>query len=290
MNGDINYKAPGKGDQRLTRLNYTGMYGYPAAGFYRWQIKFDASLYVSVESGAQKVALTDVKGDLFLANSDLLVARFFQTEPRSTLIGEFSDNHDAFTLEAEMDVRRLLKMGELRGGKDLLLQMKLWATAVNMSNRDRYPAKGEATITVNQSDWTTLETQMQFRRTLLVEVPVMEESKYPELAKAAGHLAHAAEQMARGYYPNAVAECRKVLELVKAKLPKAKDVLALDEKTRTKEQRFVLVNKMLFKLANLAPHADELASQTQWSPEGRAGRAADDWGAAEGGRFRRQPS
>ena len=272
MNGDINYDSPGNGTRTLARLNLSGMSGQPAVGFYRWSIQFDAALYVASEPNSPKIVFTDIKGDLQTSQGNLLLARFFQTEPRNHDVGYFSGGHDSFTLEAELDARRMPAIEELRNGRDLHLEMKLWAVAVDTANRNRYPANGRAGLNLTQSDWQRVREQMQYHKTMLLEVPVPDETTDPLLADASKHLATASSQLARGHYRGCVAECRDALSTLVDILGEQGDVpeeirqwLKRDD-TLTKEQRTARVNAMLVKLTHLAHHTDETAKRTEWRP------------------------
>ena len=268
MSDWLSYQSPKDGQKHFADIDYKRMHGQQGVGFYRWFLGLYVVIHQPKGADESHLALADVAGDLYMQRTnlgDLLVARFSMREKRNRLIAEHFNGTEEFTIEADIDGRRISAIEDLRQGGDLQLEMKLSALAVDTKSGEQFPANVNLRFQATQSDWSKVLQGMGYRRTLLLEIPAFDESNNPNYADAASHIATASEQNSRGHFRQAVAECRLALENIKSVIKDQGEDIS-DERKLTKEQRIARVNAALMKLTHLAHHADDLSKNTEWQP------------------------
>lgn len=111
--------------------------------------------------------------------------------------------------------------------------------------------------------------QMQYQRTMLLEVPVPDAQQEPELAQAAAILGRAQQAMARGDYRDAVGLCREVLEEM-SKAPGDPATPPLPElfsgqRQMSKAERLRVLRHALKVFTHPAHHRDSVSVGMDWS-------------------------
>jgi hypothetical protein len=267
MSDWIQYNHPNEGRRGFADIYYKRMSGQPAAGFYRWRIDLGIAFHEQTEGRVLPNAMSDVECDLCLSANELLLARFSMRESRNDSIDNRYGRTKEFSIEADIDGRRILAIEELRRSGSLSLLLKLNAVAIDTKSGTNYPADANLRFNVNQSDWATVLQGMGYRKTLLLEIAEPNVETNPMLAEATKHLIHASEQLMTGKYRSTVGDCRDTLEILSNLIGEVGDIpdevkqwLKRDD-SETKAQRLARVNAMLFRLTHLARHAD---NRTEW--------------------------
>lgn len=131
---------------------------------------------------------------------------------------------------------------------------------------------------VNRGVWVEVLEQMNYRRTLLIEVPPPDEQAQPELADAVRLLGEAQQHMLRGHDRDAVGSCRDVLEAARVAIGDTDDipadlheVLFAKSRSMSKSERLRVLRRALVLVTHPARHRDEVAARIQW---GRTDAAA----------------
>lgn len=117
-------------------------------------------------------------------------------------------------------------------------------------------------LEVVQSEWVRLLGQLDFQRTLLLEVPLDLD------ASLEGHLLRARAAFDMGEYRQSVGVCRDVLESLASRRGDAEAVSKesfSDLRNKDKEARLRLLRHALTTLTNPAHHTDEVATAIDWN-------------------------
>lgn len=172
-------------------------------------------------------------------------------------------------LEAELDTGRADAIEATRLGGDLHFSVALWAR-VQLGLRHEV-VHDTLNFRVNQSAWVEVLNQMAYTRIMLLEVPVPEQDRAPELAEAVSCLTGAQRAVLRGEYREAVGLCRDVLEALSrgvgddcAKDPEMERLFG-DARRWDKSRRLRLVRRALLYLCHPARHRDPVSVQFQWN-------------------------
>jgi hypothetical protein len=125
----------------------------------------------------------------------------------------------------------------------------------------------------NQSTWSKILEQIGYRKTLLLEIPLLPEEINPAFGNAIQHLQNAQTQMLQGHWRNTVSECRDVLESISVALadkneqtPEVLKSWFSDTQNMNKDQRIRLMRRAFTVLTNASKHADNNAASIEWSP------------------------
>jgi len=272
----FSYRPDNGPQQTIADVDHKRMFGQPGVGFYRWSLGLSLVLQNPLKETDPKIGLKDIRGELSITQApagEILVGRFSQ--PDHSLVFEpyqYRRTTD-FTLEAEIDSRRIDAIETFRRGGDLSLKLKLRALAYDCSTQVPYPAEAELHFGANQSDWIKVLQGMGYRKTMLLEVEAVDEASDPGMARAVNHLIAAHAQLLRGYFEQSVAECRKSLEAAKpyfkdmGTIPPSVEAWLKGANETTKEQRLARIGLLLRKLTALAHHSDDTTAITNWQPE-----------------------
>jgi len=169
----------------------------------------------------------------------------------------------------ELDRARIEAIEACRDGKDLVLNVSLWAKAVAESTVER--AATEIAHHIEQGSWVRILGEMEYRRSVLLEVPVPNAQASPALFKAVAALERAQLAHQRGEYRDSVAACRDVLEELATALQES-DIadsrppsLPDNRNSWTKEHRWENLRDALRILTHAAKHADQYTSGIAWN-------------------------
>ena len=121
---------------------------------------------------------------------------------------------------------------------------------------------------VNQSAWIEILEQLDYQRTMLIEVPILNDGiTDPRFSEARKHLQTAQTHLLGGHYRDAIGACRDVMEALTTVLNDEKDQLpegisAWFDSTRLmgKKERVHLVRRAFKILTHPARHADQVAT------------------------------
>jgi hypothetical protein len=177
------------------------------------------------------------------------------------------------TLEIELDARRIEAIERVRIGGDLFFRVNLCGVAHGGREKSSQPVHATLQYRANQSTWAEVLEQMDYRQTMLLEIPVPRDDTGPQLPEAAKHLQTAQTHMLRGHFRDAVGACRDVMESLSAALNDEGDQLpevikSWFEGTRSmgKEERLRIVRRAIKILTHPARHADEVSTSIEWGP------------------------
>lgn len=173
----------------------------------------------------------------------------------------------------ELDRIRLEAIESLRGGGDLWFRARWFGVVEGIHGPASLQDSGNVELHANQSTWLAALRDMEYRATMLLEIPIPDDLDHPTL-KEAIHYLRAAEQDHRiGHSDDAIGDCRKALEALSEAVFEAeavrkarqmymrapKDSGASEEgggrEDMTIDQRFFAVYDALRHVTNLAPHA-----------------------------------
>jgi len=156
----------------------------------------------------------------------------------------------------------------MRMGRDLTFTIAFQGIAMGPSGLRQVNSQQDHVV--NKGTWVEVLTQLDYKKLMLIEVPIPDPVQSPKLSKALVHLAEAQSAIIDGRYRDAVGRCRDVLESLSVALEdqdeKDPDVQALFENTRAmdKERRYRVVRRAMKVLSNPAHHADATADQSGW--------------------------
>jgi hypothetical protein len=126
-------------------------------------------------------------------------------------------------------------------------------------------------ISIPQGIWIPLLEQMGYQQTMLLEVPVPDGDRRPELAHAVALLKRSERLIAEGQYIEAVGMCRDVLEEMSRALKDEPEpdpsVQSLFQNTRqmTKAERLRPLRRAAKVVTHPARHRDDVAVAIDWS-------------------------
>ena len=182
------------------------------------------------------------------------------------------------TLELELDRPRLEAVEGIRLGGDLSFTFRL---RLRREWQQVEPPKSAVqvhderlTYRANQSTWIEALQAMGYAKVLLLELPVPEKERRPELAEAVDHLSQAQQSIDRGHYREAVGHCRDTLEAATLALGDKPDLsdqalkrLFDDSRAMDKVQRLQVVRRAMALLCHPARHVDEVTTRIDWDRE-----------------------
>jgi hypothetical protein len=230
-------------------------------GFYR--LLFTLGVDIHPFSEGIQYRLTGFAGDLFvqgrLLGSFAVSQQSFPLEPQAGYVSPRSLN-----FFIDLDRARLEALEEIRAGAGLQLMMQYYATfAPNEGHLSTHT--GQSGISISQSDWISVLAELEYARTLLLELPVADARLDPELAGASNFLSQAQQTMARGEYREAVGLCRDVLDEIDKGLPRGSEAEFTNLRALDKSQRLALVRRALKVFTHPARHRDDVAARFEWS-------------------------
>lgn len=129
----------------------------------------------------------------------------------------------------------------------------------------RQPLKAsEQLVPVPQGEWVRVLGEMGYQRTLLLEIPILEETSQPELARASASLKEAQKALLLGHYRDVVGKCRDVFEhLWKYLGVKPGDIdtgaIFRDLQKLDLHGRFGVLMRAAYVVTHVAHHNDEAA-------------------------------
>jgi hypothetical protein len=236
--------------------------GMPGLGFFRLLV----NLNLRVEASADPTRLTQLSGDLTVGNR--LATRLYASPPSLPLPQYPHAVTTTLTLQADLARQQLEAIEEARGGGELSLILTIHPVLTEPTGETRTSMLQEH-WQVNQGVWVGVLEQMQYRRTMLLEVPVPDPQRQPELAHAVDVLGRAQKAMTRGDYRDAVGLCREVLEEMSTALgdsePSPLPELFSGQRQMSKAERLRVLRHALKVFTHPAHHRDAVSVAMEWN-------------------------
>ncbi|MBU0622651.1 MAG: hypothetical protein KJ795_12500 [Gammaproteobacteria bacterium] len=253
-------------------LDAGSIIGIQGLGFYRLQFQLKVATRNTPEE--QKITVMNLAGELSVAGLDGKQHYLGHVWRQGFNIPLSTSTHVGthhVTFEIELDTARLEGIERIRLGGDL----KFYLNVHGVINSVQWGAQQSNQVILcypaNQSAWIKILEQIDFRKTLLLELQLLPEGNNPVYANAVKHLQNAQTQMLQGHYRNAVSECRDVLESLstilgdeKEQTPETLKSWFLDAQNMSKEQRIRLMRRAFKVLTNASKHADVNAASIEW--------------------------
>lgn len=258
----------------FAELELKSIHGSPGLGFYRFFIRVGYTMHNKLSG--QEVTVTNIGGALEVRGKDT-AGRFLgnvrRESPESPLMTYEHTNKGNLQFEIEMDVRRIEAIEHIRLGGDLNFTLKIYGVARSASDGRSRTVTAFLQYRANQSTWIEVLDQMEYRRTMLLEIPILDEKVSPRFPEAAEHLHMAQTHLLRGHFRDSVGACRDVMESLSKALSDDKyqpeDVVkSWFKATRSmcKEERLRLIRRAVTVLTHPARHADEVSASIEWGP------------------------
>lgn len=258
----------------FAELDVKNFQGDSGLGFYRLIAK--VSITTHGRKPEEAVDVSNIGGELWVRGKDAncylgYMKHMKAYDPVKTR--ELTNSRE-IQLEIELDSSRIEAIEKIRHGGELIFTLEIQGAATCEQGMDTQSVTGQLQYRANQSTWIEILELMRYKRTLLLEVPVMSNEISTHFPKAVKHLETAQTQLLKGHFREAVGACRDVLEsLTKAlgdKTNQTKNKIkdAVDNQSQlSKEERLRLVRWALITLTHPARHADKVAEKMEWGPE-----------------------
>jgi len=226
----------------------------------RFNLEFETN-----EFAPQTLVITSLSGDLEVCGKGGgHVGRMHGLGPSLTMS---PNNRMSEELILEATKSQLAAIEDSRAGGGL--QFVVWLRGNVHHPQGLQPFVEHIHYQVNQSKWLEVLEQLQYARTMLLEVPLPSPLQ-DDMTPWFHHLKEAHQALTQGRWREAVGQCRDVLESLeqaakaagedRAELPK-------DRRTWSKSQRYCHVQQALLILAHAARHADQVAQAIDWERE-----------------------
>lgn len=258
----------------FAKLNLKTLRGEPGLGFYRLIAQVEVTTHG--KPAGEEVSVINIRGEMQVRGKDqrdryLGNLRRLGTDSSIMTYQHIGDNN--FQLEIEMDARRVEAIEEIRLGEDLLFTLTLYGLAYSEREKRSQPVNVTLQYRANQSAWIEILQQMGYRRTMLLEIPLLGDEVSPRFPEAAEHLKTAQTRLLCGHFRDAVGACRDVMESLSVVLSDENTqppeiIKSWFENTRSmgKEERLRIVRRALKLLTHPARHADEVSASIEWRP------------------------
>jgi|CXWL01.1.fsa_nt_gi hypothetical protein len=244
--------------------------GQVGLGLYRLLVHLDF-VFMRMPEGEGAI-LHELTGDLQIEGCYASSLRLFQGLGQFS-IGEYEGSLPVL-LVADLSLRQLQAIEDLRQGKGLTIgvniSMTCWGKLHGGTGLLR-ASSGYLSHQVTQGAWIEVLNELGYRKIMLLEIPEMAESLAPELMEAVAYLAKAQQALHRGEYREAVGCCRDVLESLSTAMGDSDvqdtefQAFFKDVRSKDKAARLRLVRRAMKILSHPARHADEVATQIEWS-------------------------
>lgn len=157
-----------------------------------------------------------------------------------------------------------------RAGRDLELELSIHALLIGADHGQEWPAVGTQTsISVPVGEWIKQLEQVSATAGLFVVVQAPQHAGDGRRTAAIEFLRTARRLLANGHYDQAVAEARKVLDVLDeiAPVPDRGQVTQVARKDRGKAIRWANYRHATQDLINSAPHGDGVSAEITWTYE-----------------------
>ncbi len=175
-------------------------------------------------------------------------------------------NHAQIPMTCDLDRARIEGIERQRAAHDLTLDLNFFG---RFNDRDGF--SGSEQYNLNRGVWVDVLAQMEYQKTLLIEVPMPDPAAQPELAEAVGFLAQAQKHMLNNHDRDAVGTLRDALDQLALALgdddglDPAGQALFANQKAMTKADRLRVLRRALKLVTHPARHRDEVTVGIDWS-------------------------
>ena len=244
--------------------------GQVGLGFYRLLVQLDL-VFMRMPEGEGAI-LHELTGDLQIEGRYAGSLRLFQ-ELGQFSIGQYEGSLPVF-LVADLSLRQLQAIEDLRQGKGLTIGVNISMTCWGKLHAGAgllRSSSGYLSHQVSQGAWIEILNELGYRKIMLLEIPELAESLAPELTEAVAYIGKAQQALYRGEYREAVGCCRDVLESLSTAMGDSDvqdtefQAFFRDVRSKDKAARLRLVRRAMKILSHPARHADEVATQIEWS-------------------------
>lgn len=244
--------------------------GQVGLGFYRLLVHLDL-VFMRMPEGEGAI-LHELTGDLQIEGRYAGSLKLFQGLGQFS-IGQYEGSLPVL-LVADLSLRQLQAIEDLRQGKGLTIgvniSMTCWGKLRGGTGLLR-ASSGYLSHQVNQGAWIEVLNELGYRKIMLLEIPELAESLSPELTDAVAYIGKALQALHRGEYREAVGCCRDVLESLTTAMGDSDvqdtefQAFFKDLRSKDKAARLRLVRRAMKVLSHPARHADEVATQIEWT-------------------------
>jgi hypothetical protein len=244
------------------------IHGNKGLGFYQLIFPIAVTTH-GIPKEQSKISVTDISGSLNVKgigslSQPTLVGRLIVRHSSNSIIKTYEHvgNHHV-DLEIELDSKRIEAIEQIRLGRDLTFSINLYAIANQDGNSEQLYRQAYE-LPVSQSDWIKILENIDYRKMVLLEIPIPAGENNSLFREAVTHLENAQKQMLHGHYREAVSACRDVLESLNRSIDEGEPAQA-SKKKRDKRQRFLAIQTSLHELTHAAKHVDEITSLIEWN-------------------------
>jgi len=252
--------------------------GRPGLGFYRLGFIPRFVLQgkrIGTDSPHPASYVRDIKAEIYVRNKSQPGYLLGIACPESPLVLMLQPNKYEVSplFYLELDRVRLEAIERLRGGGDLWFRARWFGVVEGIHGPVSLQDPGHIELHANQSTWLAALHEMEYRASMLFEIPIPDDSDHPALKEAIGYLRAAEQDHRIGHSDDAIGDCRKALEALSKAVFEAEDVRKARQmylrnpkdsgageeggsrENMTIDQRFFAVYEALRHVTNLAPHA-----------------------------------
>jgi hypothetical protein len=259
---------------QFANLDVGSLYGSQGLGFYR--LHFQVKVNIHKTPDEEQITLTNLNGELFVVGKN--GAKHFlgclrRQGVNSPITTSKYGSNQTINFETELDAARIEAIEKIRLGGDLHFYFSFHGVGSSVQWGTQQLNQVELCYPANQSTWIKILEQIGYRKTLLLEVPLLPEEISPTFANAIKHLQNAQTQLLQGQYRNTVSECRDVLEAISVALDDEKEQTPVelkawfsDTRSMSKEHRIRLMRRAFKVLTHASKHADNNAASIEWGP------------------------
>jgi|GEM_PF-2378627 len=263
-------------DKRFCTIDIDNISGQKGLGIYRFilNIKFlwdelTPETAITLDRMAVNLYARDKSG-----GTHYLGRLEHQSHNFPKIINSKSYNSENVQFEMELTSSRIEAIEELRQGKNINLEISLEGIAFKQGVDEPRRAHVSIRHCIKQSEWLEVIEQMKYQKTMVIEIPLFEESAIPGAKDINEHLMAAKNHMLHGNYREAVGSCRDVLEKLGDSLGDDKTTL-IDEMSAkeyfnksdkmNKNERLRLVRRSVRFFSQPSRHVDEVSSKYNWN-------------------------
>jgi len=258
----------------FAEFDFAAIQGGRGLGFYRLIAQVHATTHA--KQAGEEVSVIYFSGELWVRGKEgreQYLGHLRRQGAESALTASQYTSKVVVPLEIELDARRIEAIERIRLGGELFFRLILYGIASGGRNDHQQTMQASLDYRANQGTWIEILGQMDYQKTVLLEIPVPGDEISPQYLPVSRHLQTAQMHMMRGHFRDAVGACRDVMESLASALNDEKNELpgaikSWFEETRAmdKEERLRIVRRALKVLTHPARHADDVSTSIEWGP------------------------
>lgn len=258
----------------FAEFDFAAIQGGRGLGFYRLVAQVHATSHA--KQVGEEVSVANFRGELWVRGKEggeQYLGHLWRQGAESALSAFQHTSKEVIPLEIELDARRIEAIERFRLGGELSFRLALYGIASGRRDDHQQTMQASLDYRANQGTWIEILGQMDYQKTVLLEIPVLGDEISPQFFPVSRHLQTAQLHMMRGHFRDAVGACRDVIESLasalnddKNELPDAIKSWFEDTRSMGKEERLRIVRRALKVLTHPARHADEVSTAIEWGP------------------------